>query len=215
MRPRDLVVVGGGEHARVVIEAARSRSDVWRVLGFVDPQTCEETSARLGVSRLGDDGAAAGLTERGACFVLGLGGVGVSPRRREVVARWDALRAEWASVVHAQAWVSPTAEVGAGAVVFAGAIVNTGARLGNHSVVNTGAVVEHDVLLGAFAQAAPACAIGGGAHIGEGSYLGLGCRIRDHVRLGRDVIVGMGAAVVAHVPDGRTVVGVPAKVRQA
>ena len=40
-----LIVVGGGEHARVVIEAARSQPARWEILGFTDPRPCPETVA--------------------------------------------------------------------------------------------------------------------------------------------------------------------------
>jgi acetyltransferase EpsM len=212
-RPRDLIVIGGGEHARVVIEAARSRPELWAVLGFVDPAPCAETSKGLAVERLGTDEEALARagTNRDLAFVIGLGSTGVGTRRREICVRYDALSVRWATVVHARAWVSPTAVLGRGVMVSAGASVNSGARLGDHAVVNTGAIIEHDVLLGPFAQAAPGAAIGGGAVVGAGSYLGLGCRVRDHVRIGEAVTVGMGAVVVGSIPDGEVVMGVPAR----
>jgi len=209
----DLIVIGGGEHARVVIEAARSRPESWRLLGFVDPSPCHETVSSLGIDRLGsdDEGLARAGASGGPAFILGLGCVGVGPRRHELTTRYDARSARWATVVHARAWVSPSAVLGRGVLVSAGAVVNAGARLGDHTVVNTGAIIEHDVVLGPFTQAAPGAVLGGAAVIGAGSYLGLGCRVRDHVRIGDGVVVGMGAVVVDSVPDRQVVVGVPAR----
>jgi acetyltransferase EpsM len=210
--PRELIVVGGGEHARVVIEAARSRPDLWTVTGFVDPQPCPETAERLDLPRIGDDGRGFEIARTaGVSFVLGVGAVGVSTRRQEIVKRYASHTARWAAVAHAQAWVSPTARVAPGAVVMAGAMVNAGARLGEHAVVNTGSVVEHDVVIGPFAQVAPGAAVGGGTVVEDGSYLGLGCRVRDHVHLGSGVMVGMGAVVVGSLAAGSMVVGVPAR----
>jgi len=205
-----LVVIGGGEHARVVMEAARSRADLWKVSGFVDPEPCKETATRLGLRRLGDDDwmVAPGS---GPWLVLGVGAVGVSRRREQIVARYAARAAKWATIVHAAAWVSPTAVLGPGTVVMAGAAVNSGARLGEHVVVNTGAVVEHDVVIGAFTQLGPAAVMGGGAVAGAGCYLGLGCRVRDHVRIGPEALVGMGAVVVGDIEGGAVVAGVPAQ----
>jgi FlaA1/EpsC-like NDP-sugar epimerase len=82
-----LFVVGGGEHARVVMEAVRSRPERFALIGFVDPQACEETARRLDVPRLGDDGDAAALCAEGALAVLGVGAVGVSGARRALVER--------------------------------------------------------------------------------------------------------------------------------
>jgi acetyltransferase EpsM len=213
--PVELVVVGGGEHGRVVMDAARSRPDMFRLAGFLDPATCAETTRRFGVPHLGGDDRVtelAAIAEVG--FVLGLGAVGVRPQREQLVARLDAKGARWVAVVHAQACVSTSATVADGAVVMAGATVNTGARLGRHVVVNTSAVVEHDVELDDFAQVGPAAALGGAARVGRGSYLGLGARVRDHVTIGSGVTVGMGAVVISSVADGEIVMGVPARVRR-
>jgi len=210
MSAQALVVIGGGEHARVVIEAARSRPDLWDVSGFVDPEPCEETATRLGLRRLGGDDWVASTGAR-PWLVLGVGAVGISRRRETIVAGYAARAAKWATIVHAAAWVSPTAALGPGAVVMAGAVVNSGARLGPHVVVNTGAVVEHDVVVGAFVQLGPAAAVGGGAVVEAGCYLGLGCRVRDHVRIGPEALVGMGAVVVGDVEGGAVVAGLPAQ----
>lgn len=215
-QPLELVLVGGGEHARVVAEAARTRPDLWRLVGFVDPEPCEQTARLLSLPRLGDDEDAFAPGREAALFAFGMAGVGVSRQRQRVVERYAARGATaWATVVHERAWVSPTARLASGVFVAAGAVVNAGARIGEHAIVNTGAVVEHDVELGPFVQAGPGVAIGGGASIGAGSYLGLGCRVRDHVSLGRDVLVGMGAVVVADIPGGETVLGVPARARRS
>ena len=208
---RDLIVIGGGEHARVVIDAVRSRLGLFRLLGFADPAPCEETIARMGVARLGDDAACIGLASADVVFVSGLGTTGVGDRRASILQPYFDAKAEFATVVHASAWVSESAQLSSGAVVLGGAQVNTGARLGAHAVVNTGAIVEHDVTLGAYVMVAPGAAIGGGAKIGDGSYVGLGARIRDHIALGARALVGMGAVVTADVADDVTVVGVPAR----
>jgi acetyltransferase EpsM len=216
MTRRPLVVVGGGEHGRVVVDAARA-SGAWEVLGIVDPDPAERTQSLLGVAHLGSDAAylasVAGVPpDRRAALVLGIGGIGVPVARRAVAARYDAAAAgPWATLVHPSAWVSPAAALGPGAVVLAGAIVNAGAEIGPHAIINTRAVVEHDAVVGAFAQVGPGAVLGGAAQLGDGAFAGMGCLIRDHVTVGSEAVVGMGAAVTADVPSRVTVVGVPAR----
>jgi acetyltransferase EpsM len=204
MKP--LIVIGGGEHARVVIEAARTRPDLWSIEGFVDPRPCEDTQQRLGVKWLGGDTVRPDMH-----YVLGVGAVGVGEMRARIVEKYES--AKFVAVVDARAIVSPTAHILDGAVVFAGAIVHTGATIGKHVVVGTGAIVEHDVALGNFAQLGPGAVVGGGVRIGTNSYVGLGARIRDHVNIGTGVLVAMGAVVTANVDAGATVLGVPARPR--
>lgn len=204
-----LILLGGGDHARVVAEAARSGATPYRLLGFVAPEPNAETTARLGLPWLGGDEALGNHPE--ALAVLAFGMVGSHRRRAGLAARVGPRVAGWATVVHAAAWVSPTARVGPGAVVMAGAVVQTGARIGAHCVVNSGAVVEHDVVLEAHVQVAPGVVLGGGAVVGEGAYLGLGARVRDHVTVGAGAVVGMGAVVVGNVEQEARVMGVPAR----
>jgi acetyltransferase EpsM len=207
-----LVVIGGGEHARVLIEAARSRPDLWDLRGFIDVQPNPETESRLGVPRLGSDDAGRALAAAGGIeFVLGLAGLGSRDARSAVVKAYDEAGARWATVIHASAWVSPTAHLGEGVFVSAGAILNSGARVERHAVINTGAIIEHDVVVEECAQVSPAAAIGGGTRIGRQAYVGLGARVRDHLQIGERATVGMGAVVVASVPADVVVVGNPAR----
>ncbi len=203
-----LIVIGGGEHARVVIEAIRTGGGQ-DLLGFIDPERCEETARRLGVERLGGEGALE--AHPGAFGVLGFGALATRSRRVEAVERFTPRLAGWATVVHASAWVSPTAFIGEGAVILARAVVQTGARIGAHCVVNSGVIVEHDVVLGDHAQLAPGVILGGGARVGPLAYVGLGAVVRDHVAIGGGATVGMGAVVVKDVPDGARALGVPAR----
>jgi len=204
-----VVLIGGGEHACVVVEALRSLGDQFELRGFVDAQPCSTITARLGVVRLGDDSA---LSEHAdALGVIAVGGMGQPGLRKRLALQHAGTVRGFASVVHAAAWVSPSARLEPGVVVMAGAVVQSGAQLGAHSIVNSGAVVEHDVQLGAYAHLAPRACAGGGAKIGEESFVGLGACVRDHISVGARCTVAMGAVVVRDVSEGQTVKGIPAR----
>jgi acetyltransferase EpsM len=206
-----LVVIGGGEHGAVVVDAARSVARRWHLAGLVDPGPTTRAAADL--PRLGDDDAflasmaSVPVADR-PHVVLGLGG-DTAARRRLAAMYGDAC--PWATVVHAAAVVAPSAILGSGTVVLAGAIVGPGATVGDHGIVNSGAIVEHDVVVGDHVHLAPGVVIGGGVTIGDGAVVGLGAAVRDHVAIGRDAVVAMGAVVVGNVAPGTTVAGVPAR----
>jgi acetyltransferase EpsM len=224
MARQPLVVIGGGEHGRVVIDAARAGS-VWEIVGIVDEAAAERTRSLLDVAHLGDDAAylaAVRATPRDLrpAIVLAIGtsgatgATGAGARRRVVAERYDSAAAgSWATIVHPAAWVSPAAGVAPGVVILAGAVVNAGAEIGSHAIVNSAAVVEHDAVVGSFAHVGPGAIVGGAAVLGEGAYAGMGSLIRDHVSVGPEAFVAMGAVVVADVAPRQTVLGLPARVR--
>ena len=212
---RPLVIVGGGEHARVVADAARSREGAWDIVGFTDRASADATALSVEVAYLGDNDT---LRDRlrntppqeRPWLVLGIGDIA---SRRRVAATFPR-STRWATVVHGAATVSSRASLEPGAVVLAGAIVNPGAVVRGQAIVNTMAVVEHDVLVGRFVHLAPGVVVGGGATIGDGAFVGLGALVRDHVAVGRGVVVGMGAVVVDDIREGVVVLGVPARERR-
>jgi acetyltransferase EpsM len=204
----ELVLIGGGEHATVVLDAANT-GDEWLVVGFVDPEARPELEAQ-GPAWLGDDDAAApGL--RGRHCMLAVGAIADAQRRIALAQRYDAESVVWASVVHPRATVARDVAIGPGTAILAGSVINPGAHIGAHCIVHTGAIIEHDVYLDAFVQIGPGAVVGGGTTIGRGAYVGLGARLRDHVRIGPGAVIGMGAVVVGDIADEVVVVGVPAR----
>lgn len=200
-----LIVVGGGELARVIIETAQASGQT--VLGFVDPQPCDETVSRLGVTRLGDDSAIAAYP--GAQLVLGVGSIRASAVRARVVE--SIAPGRWGKVIHPSAQVSPTAQISEGAVILAGSVICSGAQIGRHAIINLGVMVDHDVFVGDFVHVAPKAALGGGSKVCHGAYIGMGACVRDHTVVNANTTVGMGATVTREFAASSTLIGTPAR----
>ena len=206
----NLIVLGGGEHACVVIEAALQSPEKWNITGYLDPEDDGKIKEKFGIPYLGDDSEIPALLEKEAdCkFIFG---IGVNHMRKKLASELNIPANKWAIIIHPSAVVSPYAVISYGAVILGRSVIQTGALIGEHVIINSGSVIEHDSEIGAYAHIAPGVVTGGGVKVGRESMVGLGARIRDHITVGDSVTVGTGAVVVADVMNGETVVGVPAR----
>ena len=128
-----------------------------------------------------------------------------------LLARVEPLGLDFASAIHATAYVAPTARVGRGTFVGAGAVVAPHAVVGDFTQVNRLVSIGHDSTLGRFGKTGPGAIVCGLAAIGDRCFLGAGSVVRDRVRICHDVVVGIGAAVVGDLVEPGTYVGVPAR----
>jgi UDP-perosamine 4-acetyltransferase len=203
-----VVILGGGGHAKVIIDILQSHDDV-QLAGYLSSDG--EAGPLCGAPCLGGDDRLSTLFGQGirSAFVA----IGDNALRKE---RTDALRRLGYRVINAispRAFVSRYVEVGAGVAIMPGAAVNAGAVLCDGAVVNTNASVDHDCLIGAFAHVAPGAALAGKVQLGEGAFLGVGACVTPGVSIGAWAAVGAGSVVVRNITDGVTAFGVPARPR--
>lgn len=201
-----IVVVGAGNHAKVVLEAIWAMG-TFEVVGLTDPSTADLEV--LGSPVLGGDELLPSLYAQGVASAVVA--IGSNSRRQQIGRSLLALGFNLPVVVHPFALISPSATIGQGAVVMAGAVVGTLASIGELAIINTGAIVEHDNRIGESAHIGPGVALAGGVRVGNRTLVGVGSAVRPDISIGDDSIIGAGSAVVADVPSGVTVAGAPAR----
>lgn len=196
-----VILQGGGEHARVVLDALLSNGT--RVVGIFDPKFSGEL---FGVPQLGKYNL---NFESDACAIVAIG----DNKERKRVA--STTSHAFMSCIHHSAIVSKFASVGKGCMVLHGAILQAGARLGTHVIINTRASVDHDCVIGDFVHVAPGATLCGTVEVGQGTLVGAGATILPGIRIGNWCTIGAGSVVTEDAGDHCTVVGNPAKVLSA
>lgn len=205
------VILGGGGHARVVIDSLRA-SGVAEPFAVLDRDCALWGTELLGVPILGGDELLPELVGRGAnYFVVGLGAVGNNQPRRRLFEFGLGHGLTPITVYHPSAICSKWAQIGAGSVFCPASVVNAGAELGVNVIVNTGAIVEHDCVIGDHAHIATGAMVASTVRVGACAHIGAGATVRQCISIGEGAVVGAGAVVVEDVAPWKVVVGVPAR----
>lgn len=199
-----LVVIGGGGHAKVVVDA-------WLAAGRA-PGTVEvrdDDASRAGRLLEGLPVQVPAVPPPAARPAPGPGpdagfhvAVGSNAVRRDLWARAVAAGLQPAAVVHPRAAVARSAVLEPGCFVAAQAVVGPGARVGRGAIINHGAVVDHDCVVGEFAHVAPMASLSGGARLGAGSLLGSAACVLSGIVIGDWIFVSAGTIVILPLVDG-------------
>ncbi len=211
----EIIVIGAGGHARVVI--AELRAGGHKFAGLVDADAALHGKALDGVPILGGDDVIDGHPPADIILANAIGnrrariGDSALTIRRTLFERFVARGYRFASIISPAAFISPTAQLGHGCHIFAGAIVQPAAVIGANTIVNTGAQVDHDCVIGAHCHITPGAVVCGAVTLGDEVHVGAGAVIVHDVNVGARAMIGAGAVVVSDVAAGATVLGNPAR----
>lgn len=199
-----VILLGGGGHAKVVIDVIR-RLGSFDLVGYTDP-----TPRTLGgANHLGDDDILPQLRREGVTHAfVALGNNAVRAERGEHLRR---LGFTLQALICPSAVVSPSAQIGSGALVMSGCIVNADACIGDLAIINTRASVDHDCVIGVGSHVAPGAVLAGNVAVGELALIGAGVTVIAGMSIGPGAVVGAGAVVTCPVPRHTVVGGVPAR----
>lgn len=192
------ILIGGGQHARVVFDSLVAHGA--DILALFDPKYSGDL---FGVPQKGDYDPS---FEPAAGAIVAIGDNASRKRIAERIVH------RFTNTIHPSAVLSPVAILGTGNMILQGSIVQSLARLGNHVILNTGAQVDHDCIIGDFVHIAPRAVLCGRVEVGEGSLIGAGATIIPGTKIGAWVTIGAGTVVIDDIPDYAVVVGNPGKI---
>lgn len=193
-----VILQGGGEHARVVLDCLLDAGA--NVVGLFDPKYSDEL---FGVKQRGVYDP---MYEPDALAIVAIGN---NTTRKEVV---GITRHAFTNAIHPSAIVSKFAACGEGCMIMHGSIIQARTSLGEHVIINTGANVDHDCEIGSFVHIGPGATLCGTIKVGEGAFIGAGATIIPGIKIGAWATIGAGSVVIEDIPDGAVAVGNPARI---
>ena len=205
---RPVIIIGAGDHARVLLDILLEQGD--EVIGLSDKSVPKGTVV-YGVPVIGDDSEVLKYSFDEVELVNGIGSVGSTVLRAGAFRSFKEKGYDFVSVIHPSAVISRMAELREGVQVLAGAVVGPGAVLGEDCIINTNASVDHGCTIGKHCHIAPGCTLSGCVTVGEGTHIGTGSSVIQGIKIGANVLIGAGSVVIRNIEDNSMVYGVPAK----
>lgn len=171
-----VIIIGAGGHARVVVDAILSNSNI-EIMGFLDDGDIDDI---LGVSKLGKILDIEKFREYK--FHIAIGNNDLRKGLSEKIRVENLI-----TIVHPKAYLSKDLKVGNGCYIGANVVINSKGQLGNSVIVNTGSIVEHDCILENYSHLSYGVLLGSGVTVKEEVYVEMGEVIKRRITVERDI----------------------------
>lgn len=201
-----MILVGGGGHAKSIIDSVRSLNK-FHIVGFVDKK-----DTNPGIKRLGDDEVLSSLYNSGIkkAFIA-VGSIGKPNVRIRLYNTLKNIGYKFPTIIDKTASVAGNAVIEEGTFVGKGAVVNSGTVIRKQCIINSGAIVEHDCIINEFVHLAPGAILSGGVSIGKRTHVGANAVIIQNIKVGEDVLIGAGSVIIRNVKNDIKIYGNPGK----
>ncbi|PIM77157.1 acetyltransferase [Fusobacterium pseudoperiodonticum] len=212
MEKEKIVIIGAGQHARVVLYNIEEQNK-YEVIGYLDSddnrignifegkkilgnyqkENLKEFSKKIGTNK----------------FFIGFGNM---KYRKKVFDYFIDNGWEAVNIIHPNAVVSKNARLGKGILIECGCLITPNPVIGDNVVVNTGSQVNHDNIIENNVYIASGVILSGGIKIGENTLLDDGVIVTLGCSVGKNSLIGAGAVVTKDIPDEVVAYGSPCKV---
>lgn len=208
---KKLILIGGGGHAKVVIDAVDQSK--YEIVGILEKDNCHLHEKINGIEIIGIDSQSKDFLSLGIKYAfIAIGHIGNSKIRNMIFSQMQDKGFEFINIVHCNAVLSDSVRMGKGNLIMAGSILNTEVYIGNNNIINTGVILEHEVVVKNGVHIAPGVVIAGRSKINDNVFIGAGSTVIQGISIGKNSIVGAGSVVIHDIPDNVIAVGNPARI---
>jgi len=198
---KDIILIGGGGHARVIMDAILS-GGVFKIKGIVDPAMGKGTMV-AGYKVLGGDEILGEIFSSGVRnAIVAVGSVKPSELRKKLYEKARKIGFNFPVVIHPSAVIARDVLIEEGTFVAPSATVNTGSRIGKNAIINTSSSIDHDCSIGDFVHIAPGVVLSGEVCVGSGTHVGTGAVVVNDIRIGENCFISAGHRVSVDLREG-------------
>lgn len=209
MNKEKIVLVGSGQHARVVLYNLREQGK-YEVACFLDSDESKIGKMYEGHIVAGSYNDLDSIKEKYGTnkFFIAFGNM---KYRRKVFNHFIQNRWEAVNIIHPDAVVSKDAVIGKGVLIECGCLITPNPVIGDNVVVNTGSQVNHDNIVEDHVYLASGVVLSGGVTIHENTLVDDGVIVTLGSSVAENSIIGAGAVVTKDLEKPGIYYGNPAR----
>ena len=209
MHKENIILVGAGGHCVSCIDVIRAEQR-FEIIGILDLRS-KLGEVVDGVRVIGVDDDIPRLVHECTNFLITIGQLKSSEKRRRISQYIKANGGKLPIVVSPNAYVGSNVSIGEGSIVMHFAIINAQASIGKNCILNTKCLVEHEAEIGDFCHVSTNSVINGQVKIGSGTLIGSGAVIINNIEIPANTVIGAGAVVNVSCQDSGVYIGNPAR----
>jgi UDP-3-O-[3-hydroxymyristoyl] glucosamine N-acyltransferase len=125
--------------------------------------------------------------------------------RRRFVDEFLAEGAEFTTLVHINAYVSPSAKIGKGVVIGPNANIGPNVIVGNYTLINSRCSLGHDTVIGDYNFISPNVCFSGFSKVGNENLFGINCSTLPNISVGNKNKIAAGMVLDQNVGNNSVV----------
>lgn len=198
-----IVIIGASGHGKVVADIARKN-------GYTDILFLDDRSPEL---RFCVEYPVVGTINDASKYIDSdfFVAIGNSEIRRKIQTCLIKNKNKIVKLIHPNAVIGESVEIGVGTVVMAGVVINSCTKIGRGCIINTCSSIDHDCVIGDYAHISVGAHLSGSVKIGNNTWIGTGTIVSNNVEIVGDCIIGAGTVVIKDLKEPDTYIGVPAR----
>ena len=190
----DVVIIGGGGYAKVVISILKKLRK-YNIVGYTDEN---DNGELLGVKYLGNDNILKKVyrTMNVQHAVLGIGQLQDATLKKKVVLNAEKIGFDFPIIVSPTAIVDENVSIGKGTIIRDNALISISSKIGCFSIIGTSVNINHDTIIGNYVNISLGSNVGMNVNIGNDILIGMGSTIMNYKIITDKCLIGAGSVVI-------------------
>lgn len=202
---KQVIIVGSGGHGAEIDDYinynnARGSDKKIEIIGFLDDNPKNYDSYKFSAPLIG--GVKGHKPAKDVCYIIGIANLAF---RRKFVEQYLVQGAEFMSLVHQSAYISPSCSLGQGVVIGPNANLGPNTVIGDYSMINSRCSIGHDSKLGKYNFISPNTCFSGFTTIGDGNLFGINSATIPNIKVGNNNRIMAGMVLDKNIGDESTV----------